>query len=241
MSKKRERLVAYMEQRVYCRFESPFEPGFSHGYVLDVGPRLFLFLLVSDSLRFDGFECYRIADVRRLRVDPYARFAEEALRLQKQGVKTKPNVDLSSMEALLGSVAKLADLVAIDRAEVKAGVCWIGKLQRSTDGRFGILEIGPDAEWDSEPTQLELNEITRVGWGGAYENALKLVSDDRASKKAKARLSNVRSTPFLMEGQATADPFALLRDDKQLLDNRRFGKNKQSAHNKQSGMTTRGA
>lgn len=40
---------------------------------------------------------------------------------------------------------------------------------------MSLLEIGPDALWDDEPETYRLSEITRVDFGGAYEEALHLV------------------------------------------------------------------
>jgi hypothetical protein len=38
-----------------------------------------------------------------------------------------------------------------------------------------LLEIGPDAVWDKEPSEIRLGEITRIEFGGGYEEALHLV------------------------------------------------------------------
>jgi hypothetical protein len=40
-----------------------------------------------------------------------------------------------------------------------------------------LLEIGPDAEWDDQTTTYQTRERTRFDFGGAYEEALKLVGD----------------------------------------------------------------
>jgi len=74
------RLKEFMRNHQLVRFNRRFEEHKVRGYVLDVGPRFFLLALVSDRLWFDGFECFRIADIRKLRPDPYRRFAEQALK-----------------------------------------------------------------------------------------------------------------------------------------------------------------
>jgi hypothetical protein len=38
-----------------------------------------------------------------------------------------------------------------------------------------LLEIGPDAKWEDKPKEYRVTEITRVNFGGDYENALHLV------------------------------------------------------------------
>jgi hypothetical protein len=45
-------------------------------------------------------------------------------------------------------------------------------------GRVSLLEIGPDAKWDDSPEEYPVAEITRVSFGGEYENALHLVGGD---------------------------------------------------------------
>lgn len=44
-----ERLVASMRERRLIRLTRKFEPSHVRGYVLDVGPTLFIMLLVSDQ------------------------------------------------------------------------------------------------------------------------------------------------------------------------------------------------
>jgi hypothetical protein len=60
--------------------------------VLDIGPRFFLLALVSDRIRFDGFECFRLSDVRNVRPDPYTTFAETALRKRGERIPKKSRV-----------------------------------------------------------------------------------------------------------------------------------------------------
>ncbi|MCW5625804.1 MAG: hypothetical protein KIT73_13920 [Burkholderiales bacterium] len=44
--------------------------------------------------------------------------------------------------------------------------------------QVALLEIGPDAEWESDATAFFLKNITRVNFGGDYESALYLVGGD---------------------------------------------------------------
>ena len=41
-----------------------------------------------------------------------------------------------------------------------------------------IREIGPDAVWEEEAETYRVAQITRVDFGGAYEEALYLVGGD---------------------------------------------------------------
>jgi hypothetical protein len=164
-----------MRSRRFVRFSRRFEEGSIRGYVLDVGPRFFLLSLVSDRLWFDGFECFRIGDVRNVRPDEDATFAEAALKKRGERLPKKPRMSVQSIEELLLSSARLFPLVAIARERVRPNACRIGKVLGVNHSRVSLLEIGPDAEWESAATELRLREITNVSFGGDYEDALHLV------------------------------------------------------------------
>ena len=187
MAKERSRQLQRARQaRRLVRFSRRFEDSVVRGYVLDVGPRFFLLALVSDGIWFDGFECFRIGDVRDLRSDPYGRFAEAALKRRREPFPRTPRVRLSSVEELLLSAGRVFPLVTIHREQVDPRVCWIGRVVRIDDGRVFLLEIKPDATWDKKPTAYRLSEITRVNFGGDYEEALALVGGTR--RQANQRL-----------------------------------------------------
>jgi hypothetical protein len=96
--KKQSQLKLALRDKLLVRFARPFEPGTVNGYILDIGPQFFLVALVGDGLRLNGFQCFRISDVRRLRVpDKYARFHEAVLRKRGEQIPKKPAVVVSSL------------------------------------------------------------------------------------------------------------------------------------------------
>ena len=96
----------------------------------------------------------------------------------KTTMPEKPSVDLSGIDQILVSAASCFPLVTIHRETVDPEVCWIGKVVSVVKGKVDLLEIGPDAKWDDEPTVYRTSEITRVNFGGDYEEALRLVSEN---------------------------------------------------------------
>ena len=60
------KLAAALRDKTLVKFMRPFDEGSTNGYVLDIGPRWFLMALVDDGIRFNGFECLRLSDVREL-------------------------------------------------------------------------------------------------------------------------------------------------------------------------------
>lgn len=167
-----------LRKKRFIRFSRSFEDFPIRGYVLDIGPSFFLMELVSDRLWFDGFECFRLSDVRDLRADPYAHFAESALSKRRERLPKKPRVSVGSIEELLLTAGRAFPLVAIHREQVDPNVCWIGRILSVEQGSVSLLEINPDATWNDKPGKYRLREITRVNFGGDYENALHLVASD---------------------------------------------------------------
>jgi hypothetical protein len=164
-----------MRNRWLVRFSRRFEPGSVRGYVLDIGPEFFLLALVSDRIWFDGFECFRAKDVLDVRRDPYADFAEAALKLRHEQIPKIPPIELDSAKQLLLSANRAFPLVAIHREESDPHVCHIGHVLAVNRGIVTLQEICPDATWEDTPRSYPLNEITRIGFGADYEDALHLV------------------------------------------------------------------
>ena len=176
MQKKKAQLALARRKKLLVRFASALDRGTVNGYVLDIGPQFFLIALVSDGLRPNGFQCYRLADIRKLQVpDKFAEFHEAVLKKRGMRFPKKPRVDVSSVEKLLRTANSAFPLVTIHREKVDAGACWVGRVADLGKGRVTLLEIGPDASWDNELETYRLSEITRVDFGGDYENALHLI------------------------------------------------------------------
>jgi len=171
-----QRLAAALRDKKLVKFTRPFEEATVSGYVLDVGPRWLLLALVGDGIRFNGFQCIRLSDVRELQAPhPHAAFAEAAMKKRGERLPRKPRVSVASIEELLVSVNRSFPLVTIHREKVDRDVCEIGRVMRVQNGWLSLLEINPDASWDAQANQYRLRDITRVDFGGDYEEALHLV------------------------------------------------------------------
>jgi hypothetical protein len=173
MTRSSSKLDLARRTRLLVKFFRPFEQGSFNGYVLDIGARFFLLLVVEDACRFNGFSCLRLADVRKLEAPArYAGFAEAALKKCGQRAPRKSRVTVDTIDNLIESAAGWYPLITIHREIVNADVCAIGRVVDIRDGCVSLLEIGPDGKWEHTPTVYRLKDITRVDFGGAYENAL---------------------------------------------------------------------
>lgn len=178
MSNSRSSLVTAIDKHRLVRISRRFESSPIRGYVMAVGPRFFLLALVSDRLWFDGFECFRIADVLEVVADPYANFVEAALKKRGQRRPRKSKIDVESVESILLTASKAFPLVTIHMERKAPDVCYIGRVSEIKKGKLSLLEINPHATWETEPNRFLLSKITRVSFGGDYEGALHLVAGD---------------------------------------------------------------
>ncbi len=175
---------------IVLRFAPPYDEGWTHGYMLEIGPQYFLLGLIDESMKFSGFQCQLISDLRRVKVpDPYEDFVVAALRKHGESIAAKPDVDLSSLPALLKSANALFPLLTIHQERAKPGECFIGKVQDISKSSLLLHTIDPCAVWHKKPSIFRLKDITRVDFGGGYEEALHLVGGTpnplKKSKKAK--------------------------------------------------------
>lgn len=176
MTRKRTLLTEALVQKLVISFRSKYDDGSSYGYVLDIGPRFLLLALIDDDIRFNGYQCLLLKNVKRLEV-PYRfeGFVVAALRKRKQSIARKPKINLNSLPELLESANRLFPLITIHREDVKPDSCWIGRIAKIGKSDLLLYEIGPDAVWDRKAKRHRLSEITRVDFGGGYEEALLLV------------------------------------------------------------------
>ncbi len=122
---KKSQLARALREKLLVRFASALDRGTVNGYVLDIGPQFFLLALVTDGIRFNGFQCYRLSDVRKLQVpDKYALFHEAVLKKRGERIPKKPHVVISSLSELLLSANRAFPLVTIHREKVDGSACW---------------------------------------------------------------------------------------------------------------------
>jgi hypothetical protein len=159
------------------QFSRPFEGGTLTGYVLDIGVKFFLLAALDDGFQFEQYSCLRMADIRNLEA-PSKResFYRAARKLRKDKLPSKIKVDLTHSASVLRTLHP--SVVTIHRERISPDTCIIGRVTSDNNVYFEILEIDPDAKWDSEPSYYRLNQITRIDLPGPYEKALLLVGGE---------------------------------------------------------------
>ena len=138
-------------------------------------------------LFYDAVDTCHNPNVRNIKPAPNTQFVETALRRCKESVAKKPPISLASIGALLTSAGRAFPLVAVYRERRDPEGCQIGEVRGVGRTHLDLHEIGPDAKWDATPTAYRLNEITRVAFGGDYEDALVLVGGKAPKQLRRAK------------------------------------------------------
>lgn len=156
-------------------YRDGLEDGWADGFVVALGDEFFAIELIDKAQRLDGFSCLRYKDVSDCMAPaPNFDFVEKALQARGE-VRSSLVIDPTSLPALLRSAAEAFPLLTIFFEEDDS-VCYIGKFVGVTESAVSLLEILPNACWDSVPTSHSLSGVTRVDFGGAYEASLQLVA-----------------------------------------------------------------
>lgn len=155
------------------------EDGWADGYLVGTGPDFFAINLVDKSIRLDGFNCMRYADVSSVDAPaPYSAFRDRVLKLRGQEPARSVPVDLSSVSELIRTAAAAYPVVTLHLDWQDPGCCYIGKILSVDDDEVSIRCITPGGEWQDDVDRYSLSDITRVDFAGAYEEALILVGGE---------------------------------------------------------------
>ena len=165
-------LQSFRRKQTLVRFKRPCDACRTKAYVARVGVDLLLFQLVDDRIRYDGFQILRRVDVPEVVADPYAEFVETVLARRGEKKAVVPRIRLLGFEQALRDAGRLFPLVAIHREEVDPDVCHIGAVHEVRKGRVYLQEIEPSGCWETTLCDYATDEITRIDFGGGYEDAL---------------------------------------------------------------------
>jgi hypothetical protein len=166
-----------LTSRTLVRIERSLENGCVDGYVVAVAKKWVVMLVLGDGITFVGYQAYRLKDVASLTTPaPYAAFQEAVIRKRKLRRTVPRGLDLSSTLALLSSANAKFPLISIYCEEKDADLCHIGRVAATSRTSVVLNEVTPSATWESGLSTYPLTQITRIDFGGLYEEALALVA-----------------------------------------------------------------
>ena len=146
------------------------------GFVVGLAHSLVLVHQVDDRAFLDGYTALPVAEIfDAWTVDARATITERALRLAGENPQPLPELDLTSIRTVLEYANANFPLVTVHVERDVPDVCFIGRVERFGDDDFTLATITPAARWHDEET-FAYSAVTRVGFGGRYEDALARVA-----------------------------------------------------------------
>lgn len=177
--------------RVYTRPAA--KNDYLEGYVVGLSDEWVLLNNVdSDTMRANGYSAARVKDVTQVWLlrDRHNDVTGRALALRGVTAVPQPDLLLVDLPGLLSSADAHFPLVTVHLENKLPGTCYIGRVTKLTRKGAWLREITPAATWESAPTRYPLKHITRVAFGGGYEEALWQVSEhERQTTKNSEGLS----------------------------------------------------
>lgn len=146
------------------------------GFVVAVGKVWVLLAVLDPNVDLDGYAALRLDDVSKVerRGGPDT-FVGRALAARGQWPPVTVDVNLDDVADLLRTASDVAPLVTVHIEEDDPTVCYVGRPVRYSKRSVHMLDITPEAVWEKEPTEWPFVMLTRVEFGGRYEDALALV------------------------------------------------------------------
>jgi hypothetical protein len=141
------------------------------GFVVDLDEGWTAINVVYD-VGLNGWSVVRLDTLRE--VERYAPTSFLSRALVQFGEHPEPlDVDLSSCQAVIRSLAAAFPLITIYTEADDPRVCAVGRPLRLTKSKVHLLDISAEGAWDLDAKRkFRYDDITRVDVGGRYETAL---------------------------------------------------------------------
>lgn len=156
------------------------------GYIVSLS-ETFVLLHVLDGghhMTLNGYVALPINEIKRVRVlDDYDSFSDRALKLKGIFPQPQPDILLLDFPGLLSSADAHFPLISLYQERLDRGCCFIGRVQKLAKRSVRLHKINPAARW-IETEKFFFEDITRIDFGGGYEEALWLVSQNERSAAA---------------------------------------------------------
>ncbi len=133
-----------------------------------------------------GYMAFRPKDVSELTVPgPNSEFALKALRLRGLRRQVPKGLRVGSLPALIRSANSVGAVVTIHLEKLAPETCYIGRVAAITPRELELHEITPGAKWNRATTVFRLADISRVDFGGPYEDALARIGGPPPAPKGR--------------------------------------------------------
>ncbi len=146
------------------------------GFPLEVSEEFMLLQNISDEYLLNGYSIIRMADVGGYRVledrGEMIRYVLE--RRYPEGYLASSPFASEELEdfSFLESIHNHAPLITVHKEGIDDMVCWIGAVSSISEKTFTLRKVDVSGDWMDERGRYRYDDVTRIDFGGAYEEAL---------------------------------------------------------------------
>ena len=145
------------------------------GYVAGVGARWALAQIVNANGLPDGWRALTLQAIGEIEpIDPEISYLPR-LVATRPVTAMAPDVDLDNARALMEAAARHSDVLYLEADDMPPGAFWVGRVAKLDHEGAVLRKISSAGLWDGE-VRCSYESITRVGFGGRYEEALALAA-----------------------------------------------------------------
>jgi hypothetical protein len=159
------------------------EPDKLRGMIIGFSPSLVLLQILNDEIKLNGYSIIRRRDISRFQPAEHADFYSKVLKLRHLAPRIPRGVMLDTVSSAIASSARRYPLITIHQERKDPDCCYIGTPHLITNTTLHLKCINHGATWDPDPFQYRLDSITRIDFGGAYEEALAIASESHTKPR----------------------------------------------------------
>jgi hypothetical protein len=147
------------------------------GVPVALGGRWVVMARMDDAIRLDGFDALRLSDIAAVETTFRRRsFYIRGLRMRRARIPMLSQLNLRTTRTLLEGVQRWYSLVTLDREAGSSAGCDVGKIIRFATRTCTMRLITPGADWVRAAYRVDYADVTRIGFGGEYEETLAAVA-----------------------------------------------------------------
>lgn len=173
----RRRLEKARQKTVLVRIRRSDKLESLEGYIVGLSEMFVLLHLLDPNGYLNGYTALRMQDVKEIRlIDDSKSCLHRALQLRGIVPIVPDKIDLMDWPVLLCSVGSHYSLLTVHLERREPDICFIGQARQVSTKVFEMRKIDPAAQW-IETELFKFKYVTRLDFGGGYEEALWLVAN----------------------------------------------------------------
>ncbi len=103
-------------------------------------------------------------------------FEVKALKARSLWPPSAPELSLDDVVKAVDSASAATAMVSVFDEFDRPAACWIGDVTSLDDSKLHLLEVNTRGGWARKPRTFDPADVTRIDFGGGYEEALSLVA-----------------------------------------------------------------